>query len=235
MPTSFDSTRQKKLACDWLLPRAATVTALVVTNATVGGNLLQSRIDFYEQSNRQDPPSSTVAATGSSGINTTSINGAQPSSFLATQTVLTRPATLSGANVNVPSSASAANQANGASAMVPAIPSASYPPSSTVAAAGSSGINTTSINGTQPSSFQATQTMLTRPATLSGANVNVPSSASAANQANGASDMAPPGKPTGGLSLTDEAHSSLPTRRVTRSSTANAPRRFTRSQLSGSV
>jgi hypothetical protein len=232
MPSSFISPTQVRVSCDMLLPRVDTITTgLAVTDVSVGV-VLQLQIHSYEPSTALYPPSSTVAAVGSSGINTTSTHGRQSFSFTPTGMMLTRPATLSDANVNVPSTASAANQANGASDVVPAISSASYPPSSTVAAVGSSGINTTSTHGRQSFSFTPTGMMLTRPATLSDANGNVPSWASAINEAHVAHGAAPPVEPTGGLSLPEEVRSSGSSAANANipSNGSNAPRRYVRAK-----
>ncbi len=256
MPASFGSTTQ---------------TTMTYTTG-VG---LQLRFQQFGLSPAPYLPSSTVATAGSSGINTTSTHETRPFSFQRTQTMLNRPATLSGAHVNVPSAATAVNGAS----VVAAAP-APYPPSSTIATTGLSGVNTTtthetrpflfqgarlmmmmndpspatavngasdvaaapaphpppltvataglsststtSTHGTRPFSFQPTQTMLNRIATLSGARVNVPSSATAVNEAHGASGAVPQAEPTGGLSLPEGVRSSIPTRRVTRSSAASA-------------
>jgi hypothetical protein len=223
MPTSFDSTTQTKVMCDVLLPRVDTTTnALAVVYAAVGV-VHQSRIHYYELSTAPYPPSSTVAAAGSSRINTTSTHGAQPFEFQPTHTILTRRATLSGSNVNVPSLATVAN---GASDVAAALPPAPYPPSLTVAAA--------STHGARPFSLQRIQMTPNRLATLSGARDNVPSSATAAYEAHGARAR--------GLSSSENARSSLPTRCVTSSSAANAnnpsngsnaPRRCVRAKRPG--
>jgi hypothetical protein len=219
MPTSFDSTTQTKITCDLLLPRVDPATNRLAVAYTTDGVVLQLRFHQWELAPAPNLQSSTVAAAGSSGINSTSTRGAQPFSFQPTQTMLTRPATLSSAHVSVPSLATVAN---GASDVAAALPPAPYPPSSTVAASGLSWTNTTSTHGARPFSLQRIQMTPNRLATLSGARVNVPSSETAINEAHGANGAPPQAEPTGGLTLLEEARSSIPTRRVTRASAASA-------------
>ena len=129
----------------------------------------------------------------------------------------TRPATLSDANVNVPSSASAVNEAHVAHGAAPpgehtgglSLPEEvrSSMPTRRVTGSSAANANSASNGSNAPRRYVRAKrpTMLTRPATLSGAHVNVPSLASVVDEAHGAHGSAPPLEPTSGLSLSDEA------------------------------